>query len=924
MAKTNPGAKPATAKPYPKSALYQKGKQRTFSGPNLDQIAFPLGGIGAGQINLGGSGQLQDFSIFNKPALGTQPRASASIFAKPKGEEGVARVIEGPVTHSRIFNGGKHAGGGAAPLGFPHMKKATFRGEFPFAYMDFEDASLPVKVSLEAFSPFIPLDVKNSSIPAAILKYTFKNTTKKTVDAQFVYSTQTPFLSTWNDFWTVRDGCISTERSEGKLTGLEFTNEDLAVGHPKKGTFVVALLEKNVTVQETWYTGASPAFILWKEIASGKLAARKMPPRPTDPEAKPYYAEGGAIGASFSLKPGESRTIPLIVAWHVPDADANFGIEKEAVEKWEEETGKKAADAPAAGCSDGGCGCQGGGKPNPIKWRPYYVSHFRGAFDVAKYVGSNLESLEARTRKYHDLFFQTTFPSVVLDAVSANLGILKSPTCIVLENGQFWAFEGCLNGGGCCHGSCTHVWNYAQAMPHLFPQLERSLRSLELEQSMDAKGHVQFRANLPVSLAPHSFHAASDGQLGGIMKVWRDWQISGDDEWLKRMYPLAQKSLNYCIETWDPDKKGALYEAHHNTYDIEFWGPDGMCSSFYLGALRAMSEMAKRLGHDADAKAYAQLADKGMKFLGKEVFNGEYYFQKIQWTGLRGNLFDQPHWKNSTGEVRAITEKEGPPFQYGKGCLSDGVIGQWFADLFGLPAALDPEKTRKHLESVFKYNFKADMSEHSDPCRPTYAMNDEAGLLLCSWPKGGQLSIPFFYAPEVWTGIEYQVASHMALYGMVDEALTIVKGARDRYEGLKRNPWNEFECGSYYARALAIYGVFTALSGFRYSAVTQQMELNPQLPDEKMVSFFSTDKAWGKFTLNRAKGKTSVTIEAQEGTLTIKSLALPFLAPKKTAKASITGAKAQASLISAAKGCQVVLDQAAIVKPGSPVTIALG
>ena len=111
------------------------------------------------------------------------------------------------------------------------------------------------------------------------------------------------------------------------------------------------------------------------------------------------------------------------------------------------------------------------------------------------------------------------------------------------------------------------------------------MRELELGRSMDENGHVTFRSALPEGPVKHDFHAASDGQLGGIMKVFRDWQISGDMGWLKKMYPLAKRSLDYCIRTWDPDHRGGLFEPHHNTYDIEFWGPDGMCTSIYLGAL---------------------------------------------------------------------------------------------------------------------------------------------------------------------------------------------------------------------------------------------------------------------------------------------------------------------------------------------------
>ena len=359
----------------------------------------------------------------------------------------------------------------------------------------------------------------------------------------------------------------------------------------------------------------------------------------------------------------------------------------------------------------------------------------------------------------------------------------------------------------------------------------------------------------------------------------------------------------------------------HNTYDIEFWGPDSMCASFYLGALRAAANMAENLGEKEDAKAYAELADRGLKLANKVLFSGEYYFQKSQWKGLREDPFEVSHWRIFGDEFREMMKKEGPPNQYGKGCLSDGVIGQWFVELFGLPDALDRAQTRKHLESVFKYNFRSDLSEHANPARPTYAFNDEGGLLLCSWPKGGQPSVPFPYATEVWTGIEYQVASHMILHGLVDQALSIVKAVRDRYEGLNRNPWNEYECGSYYARALSVYGVFIALSGFRYSAVEKRLTLNPQLPDKKMESFFSTASGWGSIAIERSGvGKASIRIEIEEGRLLLGSIDLPFLSLKKTAKVEVMG---ECRNTSSTSGSEVTFPKNIEIEPGKPLSITV-
>ncbi len=317
------------------------------------------------------------------------------------------------------------------------------------------------------------------------------------------------------------------------------------------------------------------------------------------------------------LKPGDSRTWPVLIAWHFPNCYLREGGLPPA------------QNAPAI---QGETGCRTVPADEPAPWRPFYSTQWKDARDVANHVDQNYRTLRARTVAFQQTLFNSTFPSYVLDAISANLAILKSPTILREANGNIWGWEGCFPDAGCCHGSCTHVWNYAQALPHLYPQLERTLRDLELVRSMDDRGHVTSAAPSPTDLSTITWHAAADGQLGGIMKVYRDWQISGDADWLAQMYPLAKRSLDYCIGTWDPDHRGALFEPHHNTYDIEFWGPDGMCTSIYLGALSAMAADGGSAGEMPRMRSSTRdLARTLRAFMDEQLFNGEYYQQKVQY-----------------------------------------------------------------------------------------------------------------------------------------------------------------------------------------------------------------------------------------------------------------------------------------------------
>jgi len=368
--------------------------------------------------------------------------------------------------------------------------------------------------------------------------------------------------------------------------------------------------------------------------------------------------------------------------------------------------------------------------------------------------------------------------------------------------------------------------------------------------------------------------------LGGIIKAYREWRISADSNWLKKMYPNIKKSLDYCIKTWDPTGKGLIEEPHHNTYDIEFWGATGFATSFYLGALNAMIQMGSYLNQDVSV--YKKLYTAGKANMETKLYDGQYFIQTIQWKGLKAPdptqnpEFTKKEYNNP--ESIELLKTEGPKYQYGKGCLSDGVIGDWLSRMCGLNDVVDPEKVKSHVNAVYKYNFKTNLRKHGNPQRTTYAIGNEGGLLLCTWPKGGELSLPFHYSKEVWTGIEYQVASHLMLLGEVDKGLDIVRACRNRYDGKTRNPFNEYECGHWYARALASYGMLQALTGARYDALTQTLYIDSRVGD--FTSFLSTATGYGTVSLKNGKPALQVAY----GTIKLKKV----MVAGKTVKFALT------------------------------------
>ncbi len=830
---------------------------------------MPLGGIGAGSICLNGYGGLQDFSIRERPETSALPSGFSDSYHEAafavlhvKGSSGVTKLVEGPFPAFKIFDQGLQGAGlrRGGSEGLPRFAKCTFKGEYPFGEVEFSDPTVPLEVKLTGWNPFIPLDDKNSGIPCVILEYTLRNSSHDAVEYEFSYH-----LS------HLASGCKPDEAGSANTVipgkGVFFSNTE-EPNAEAYGTACLTAIGYKPHIKGMWLRSPGWDFdalsALWREVSAGTFTANEGS-NGVDVAGR----NGGSILLEGRLAPGESRTYPILISWHMPNSYLQEGGKPDT----HDVRGKAGCRSVAAGMAP--------------PWRPYYAGVWKDAREVALYVETEYASLRTRTVKFKEALFSSTLPPYVLDAVSANLAILKSPTVLREENGNMWGWEGCNPDNGCCHGSCTHVWNYAQAFPHLYPRLERTLRGMEYLRSMDDRGHVTFRGAIPDGPPiNHDFHAASDGQLGGIMKVYRDWHISGDSGWLRKMYPLAKRSLDYCIGAWDPDHRGGLFEPHHNTYDIEFWGPDGMCTSIYLGALSAMAQMAQAIGQTSDAEYYADLAKRCSGFMDSQLFNGEYYQQKVEYLGLRDTSFADSvaHVDDKSSEMQQLLKREGPKYQYGSGCLSDGVIGAWMARSYGIETPLARKNVRSALQAIFKHNFKTDLSEHANAQRPGYAMGREPGLLLCSWPRGNKPTLPFVYSDEVWTGIEYQVASHLIQEGFVNEGLTIVKALRSRYDGKTRNPWNEYECGNWYARAMASYSLLGALAGFRYSAVERTLWFGPQLDVRPFKSFFSTASGFGTITLD----DRSVRIQMIEGELPIEKLVVTVGAQTKSIDWNIT------------------------------------
>jgi uncharacterized protein (DUF608 family) len=583
--------------PYSRAQLTARGPQRTFTGEHLSEIAFPLGGIGTGTVSLGGRGQLLDWEIFNRPAKGQLlPFTFAALWVKAQGEEAEVRILEAPPgpPYRGSFGYLREQG-----QGLQHLKGARFTGAYPFARVDFDTGTLPVEVTLEAFNPFVPLAVDDSSLPVAVFHYRVTNRSPKPVEAAVAFS-----LYNAVGFGRVKsaDGSPSTGLGKNnnrvrrqqltgnlRVTGLDMRSEKYAADHPRFGSMCVLTSNSQVTARARWEEGEwFDAYTKW---AAEFATAGGFSDTATTSPSKDGQSQPGSLAPGLRLAPGASETITFVLAWHFPVRENYWNGEKEV-----------------AGS----------------KLRNDYATRFADAWEVAAYALANLERLEAASRSFHEALFKSSLPAHVLDAVSSQMSIIRTNTCMLLEGKQFFAFEGSGDSGGCCPMNCTHVWNYEQALAFLFPELERSMRVTDFTENMREDGSMAFRTLVPVGQVQWNFKAAADGQMGTVMKLYREWQTSGDDRFLRQLWPQAKRALEYAWVAWDADRDGVMEGEQHNTYDIEFFGPNTMMGTLYLGALKAGEILARATGDTSAAETYRRVRESGEQKL-EALWNGEYY-----------------------------------------------------------------------------------------------------------------------------------------------------------------------------------------------------------------------------------------------------------------------------------------------------------
>jgi hypothetical protein len=832
---------------------------RWYDGDERRAISLPVGGIGTGTIGFGGRGEWREHELQNHPAKGSRSPgtflAVRAVRADPAGGAG-QRTSEGEVTRAGGADAGEEAGSAhrSAPVldagaaatarllegalfdeeyegalgspvalaGLPRFSRCRFEAAYPLGRVCLDDDGFPLAAVVEVFNPFVPGDAEASGRPLVHIRVRLRNTTADRLEASVMCSVAN-FIGA-----RLRAGGIDASRPTVEprdvpgLTGV-LLGESALDGHDEEwGSFAAAVLgDEGAWRGPLWSMGKwnQGALRMWDGFVRTGVPA---PAGAGDLWEGSVDGRAGIPAATFGarrlLDPLGTAEVCFAFSWHFPNRRS-----------W-----VFSGPGPAGGAGE------------EIVGNLYCAGH-DDAFSALAASLEDIEVLEERTVDFVSALVTSDLPDPVKEAALFNLSTLRSPTFFRSADGRPWGWEGVLDRTGSCPGSCTHVWNYELATPFLFADLARAMREVEFGPGMRDDGSMSFRIGLPPAWQAAAGVAAADGQFGCIVKLYREWQLCGDDGFLARLWPAARRALEFAWAegSWDADGDGVCEGCQHNTLDVEYFGPNPLVQGWYLAALRAATRMATHLGEHELATRCEKLEEAGSAFTETTLFNGRYYEQQVRPPGD----FAGVHRSTRHPALGALDAGE-PEFQLGSGCLIDQLAGDVAAEAAGLGHVFHPAHALASLESVHRYNYVPRFADWTNYMRP-YALGADRGHVMVGYPDG-MPEHPVPYWCEVMTGFEYTYALALAAAGQCAPAVDVVASVRERYDGRRRNPFDEAECGHHYARAMASWGLVNLLAGWRYSAVGQQVTLAAGVAGT--IHVFTAGSAWGVVSRQGGEG----------------------------------------------------------------------
>ena len=659
------------------------------------------------------------------------------------------------------------------------------------------------------------------------------------------------------------------------------------------GTLALAVLNGESSVMES----AEDWTQFWRKFSSdgclkGFEQARATPPTPAG------QTLSGALATQLTVPPGATVEAPFLLSWHYPNKYQPLALPK-----------KEHASPWPFYNNDVGVwlGC-------------HYAEQWADAQAVMKEAVTKAQSWRAKTELFRRTFYDSTLPYWLLDCVTANASTIRYIGVVFrIANGDIYSYEG---SNGCCEPTCTHVWGYAQSLARLFPDLEKEMRRIDYKHQQRPDGGVNNRTVVPSPPYPTGEEPFTDGHASCVLKAYREALNSKDESFFREYWPYIARAVEYLIardaKSHGGQPAGYLEDDEQtNTYDQRLFGVTTFISGYYLAALRAGEEWARRIGDKASAERFHEIFEKGQKNLVELCWNGEYFQQN-----LLGHEKGKDLVKDHEGQVIS-------------GCMSDQLIGQWWAHQLGLGYILPKDKVVSALKSMYKYNFKSDLTDWKWS-RNVAGVKDK-GLINCTWPKGGRPEVVLRYSDAIWTGVEYQVAAHLIYEGFAEEGFALVKAARDRYDGVShaptggseasaRNPWCEVECGGHYVRSMSSWSLLLALSGWEYDGPAHSVRLAPRHTPENFNGFFTATEGWGVVRQQAVGQGQRSEIQVKSGKLTVKTFNLALLANVRPATVTVTiaGKPMPASLAVSGGRAEIRFASEAVVREDEGLEVFLG
>ncbi|MDP4129452.1 MAG: GH116 family glycosyl hydrolase [Bacteroidota bacterium] len=808
-------------------SLYERGTVTAYrkSKNELNFIGMPVGGICCGTVYVGGDGRLWVWDIFNQNPLGVVNKVlpyKLDTFNVSEINNVFGTLYLEPATQTSPLQQGfalliKHRGVSTVKrLHHDDWQEIIFEATYPAATVRYIDYTSPVEVTLHAFSPFIPGNEEDSGLPATTQTISIKNTSDDPIEVELVgWLDNRMLLYTEKEKKNFRRVNKSFSSDSGKGIILDVVPED---GVLKKaadyGNMVFMALSPSASITEDW-------------SASPDAAVRELKNRIRFDANAPV----AMISTSHKLKPKQESACSYIFSWYTPNISF---------------------DEKGSGMTVEGADFH------------YYSKRFADAREVAEYIGRNHQKLSAATLLWKETWYDSTLPWWFLERTFLNISCLATTSSHRFQSGRFYAWEGV----GCCHGTCTHVYQYAHAMSRIFPGLERDERErVDLGIGYDeATGMIRIRGE---KTGP-----SIDGQAGTVLRIYREYLMSADGKILKDYWPRIRKAVEFVMAQ-DKNKDGMEDTPMENTLDALWSGEISWIVGLCIAAVYAGQKMAEEMQDAAFAETCKNYVEKGRKNMEELLFNGEYFIHRPD---------------------PAIGKKEIGSYNT---CHIDQVYGQSWAWQVGLGRVLDKEKTMSALKALWKYNFMPDVGPYIKVHKGGrfYALAGEGGMVMNTNPKnedhpyGEAKAWQIGYFSECMSGFEHQVASHMMAEGMMDESLVLTKTIHDRYHARKRNPFNEIECSDHYGRAMASYGTFLSACGFDYNGPKGYLRFAPKWNADHFKAPFTAAEGWGSYSQKKTTNGQQHTVQVKEGALSLQTLVIDKIISQPIGQLSVELAK---------------------------------